>query len=293
MRIAGGRTGELREAPAGNAPMRHHRRRPAHALARLHHLRAGRCIDDEDDGVGAGILEPRQLRDHVDVVVLEFLDAGDLDRRIGLAGRHQALLVRLAPGIVDEHEPGLLRREFLVRVGEEPHVDQGIHRRDAKGVVGSGAVARDAGARGPHAHVDALLLVEQRHHGQRHRRVDAAEDRHHVGRDEFARGDQALGRVRLVVALHQFEHAAAKEPAFGVDLVDRERQAARDRFTGLRRGARERRHMADLDRVGGMRRRRREYRQRRADRERPGQPGALPLPASAHCFLLSPGGLNS
>ena len=34
-----------------------------------------------------------------------------------------------------------------------------------------------------------------------------------------------LGGFELVVALHQFEHAAAKEPAFGVDLVDRERQS--------------------------------------------------------------------
>ena len=222
--------------------------------SRFHHLRAGQGIDDEDDGVGAGILEPRQLRHHVDVIVLEFLDAGDLDRWIGLAGGDKALLVALSPGIVDEHQAGFLRAELLVRIGEQPHVDQGIHRRNAEGVVGSGAVARDAGAGGPHAHVDALLLVEQRHHGQRHRRVDAAEDCRHVGGDKLARGDQTLGRVRLVIALHHFQHAAAKEPALGVDLVDREGQPARNRLAGLRRSARERRHVADLDRVGGMRR---------------------------------------
>ena len=85
VRFAGGRPGELREAAAGNAPVRDHRHLPAHALARLHHLRAGRRVDDEDDGVGARLLEPRELRHHVDVVVLELLDAGDLDRALALS----------------------------------------------------------------------------------------------------------------------------------------------------------------------------------------------------------------
>ena len=60
-------------------------------------------------------------------------------------GHALSLLPRDRVSGLPEHEPGLLRREFLVRVGEQPHVDPGIHRRNAEGVVGSGAVARDAG----------------------------------------------------------------------------------------------------------------------------------------------------
>jgi hypothetical protein len=60
----------------------------------------------------------------IDVVVLEFLDAGDLDRGIGLARRHQALLVRLAPGIVDEDHARLLGGVFLHCVIDERDIDQ-------------------------------------------------------------------------------------------------------------------------------------------------------------------------
>ena len=73
--------------------------------------------------------------------------------------------------------------------------------------------------------------------------------------DELARGDQALGRAEFVVALDELELAPAEQAALGVDLVDREHESARDGFAGLRRSARQRRHMADLDRVGGEGRR--------------------------------------
>lgn len=92
--------------------MRNHRHSPAHALARLHDLRAGRRVDHEDDAVGAGLFEACELRHHVDVVVLEFLDADDLDGGIGLGGGLQAFFVALAPGIVDQHEAGFLGAEF-------------------------------------------------------------------------------------------------------------------------------------------------------------------------------------
>ena len=134
---------------------------------------------------------------------------------------------------------------------EEFHVDQRIDRRNAERIVRIGAVARDAGAGRPHAHIDALLLVEHRHDGKRHRRIDAAEDRRDIFGRKFARRDQSLRRARLVVALHQFEHAPAKEAAFGVDLLDRKRQPAGDRLARLRRRAGQSRHLPDLDRIRG------------------------------------------
>ena len=215
----------------------------------------GGALTDQDDAVGAGVLEPRQLRHHVDVVVLEFLDAGDLDRRIGLARGLQSLFVALAPGIVDEHQAGFLGAEFLMRKFEELDVDQRIDRRNAEGIVRIGAIARDAGARRPHAHIDALFLVEHRHHRQRHRRIDAAEDRRDVFGDKFARGDQSLGRARFIVALHQFEHAPAKETALGVDLVDRQLSPRVIASPDCADAARQSRHLPDLDRIGGEGRR--------------------------------------
>jgi DNA polymerase IIIc chi subunit len=53
----------------------------------------------------------------------------------------------------------------------------------------------------------------------------------------IAHRDQASGRARFIIALNQIEHAATQQAALGVDLVDCERQTARDRFTGLRRSA--------------------------------------------------------
>ena len=90
MRIAAVGPGEFGEASARDPPVRHDRHAPTHALARFHQLRAGRRVADEDDGVGAGVLEPRELRHHVDVGVLELLDADDLERGIALVGFDQA-----------------------------------------------------------------------------------------------------------------------------------------------------------------------------------------------------------
>ncbi len=99
-------------------------------------------------------------------------------------------------------------------------------------------------------HVTDLLLVDERHDGQRDRRVDAAE---HGGDlflgDQLARGDHAFGRIGFVVALDQLELASAEQAAFGVDLVDGDGEAARDRLTRLRRRARQGRDVADLDRL--------------------------------------------
>jgi len=64
--------------------MRDHRHRPTHTLARFHHLRARWRVDHQDDAVGAGVFQARLVRHLVNVVVLELLDADDLDRRIGL-----------------------------------------------------------------------------------------------------------------------------------------------------------------------------------------------------------------
>ena len=176
MRLARGRPGQFGKAAARNAPVRHHRHFPAQALARLHHLRAGRGIADQDEDIGALFLQPCQLRHQIDVVVLEFLDAGDLDRGVGLDRFGQALLVRLAPGVVDEDEAGFLRAELLVGILQQFHVDQHVDRGDAEDVVGICAIARDAGAGGPDRHVRDLLLVEERHHRERDGAVDPAEN---------------------------------------------------------------------------------------------------------------------
>ena len=66
---------------------------------------------------------------------------------------------------------------------------------------------------------------------------------------QFARGDLALRRVGLVVATHEFELAAAQHAAFRVDFIDRDRQAARDRFAGFCRLTRQGRDETDLDDV--------------------------------------------
>src|ERR1043166_3782874 len=99
---------QLVEAAAGDAPVRDHRHFPADALQRLHHLCARRRVGHQEYGVGAVGLEPGQLRRHVDIVVVELLDA-----RVGDAGLGDVLgkplLVRLAPGIVDQHGSRLLR----------------------------------------------------------------------------------------------------------------------------------------------------------------------------------------
>jgi hypothetical protein len=61
-------------------------------------------------------------------------------------------------------------------------------------------------------------------------------------------GDHALRRRRLVVAPHQLE-LPAEHAALGVQLVDRDLQAAGDGLAGARRLARKRGDQADLDGV--------------------------------------------
>src|ERR1700691_5156237 len=56
-RFACGRPRKFRKTAAGNAPVRDHRHGPAQALARLHHLCAGRGVADQNDCIGAGILK--------------------------------------------------------------------------------------------------------------------------------------------------------------------------------------------------------------------------------------------
>ena len=46
-------------------------------------MRPRRRIDYEDDYIGSGVLEARELRNHVDVVVLELFDAGNFDAALG------------------------------------------------------------------------------------------------------------------------------------------------------------------------------------------------------------------
>ena len=105
VRLARRRSGELGETSARDAPVRDHRCRPAHALAGLHHLRPRRRVHHQDDGVRPGVLQARELRHHVDVVVLELLDTGDLDGVVPGVRRHEALLVRLAHGLLISMRP--------------------------------------------------------------------------------------------------------------------------------------------------------------------------------------------
>ena len=107
---------------------------------------------------------------------------------------------------------------------------------------------------------------------------------------KLARRDQALRRARFVVALHQFEHAPAKEAALGVDFVDRQRQPAGDRLAGLGGCARQSRDLPDLDRIGGESRRSSEQRNRSAGNHRARRAPILPqqvLRSSAFSFEFS------
>jgi hypothetical protein len=129
---------------------------PSSPCARaIHQLRTGCRVADKDEGIGALFLEPRQLRGHVDVGVLELLDAGDLESGVVLVGIDQALLIGRSPRVVDQHQPRLLGAELLAGVVEQLDVDQNVDGRDAKHEIGIGAVAGDAGAGGPDGHVAA------------------------------------------------------------------------------------------------------------------------------------------
>src|SRR5262249_7973665 len=79
---------------------------------------------------------PPEMRHHVVVLRLLFFDATDLDRWIALPASDKSLLVRLAPGIVEKHQPGFLRAELLMREFQQPDVDQSVNRRHAEGIVG-------------------------------------------------------------------------------------------------------------------------------------------------------------
>ncbi len=251
LRVARGGTREFGEASARNAPVGNDRNLPAHAVARLHDLRAGGGVADENEHVSAGLLQSRELRDEIDVVVLEFLDAGDLDALVLFGGGLQALFVGFAPGIVDEDEAGFLGAELL-GVLEKTHVDERVDGGDAEHIIRIRAVMGDRGAGSPDADERHFFLVRDGHDRERHRRVETAEESRDLFlEDQFARSDQALGRVGFVVALDELELAAAEQAALGVDLVDCDLQAAGHGFARLRRRARERRDLADLDRIGG------------------------------------------
>src|SRR5665647_3009577 len=142
------RTGEFGEAPAGRAPMRDHRHVPTHAIQRLHHLRRRRDIGDHKERVGAGILQPGQLRHQVDVAGLELLNAG-VRHFLGFQRALQAGFVGLAPRVVDQDHARLLGAVFLGGVIHQRDIDQRIDGGDAEHVVLSGAVAGNRGAGGP------------------------------------------------------------------------------------------------------------------------------------------------
>ena len=226
--LFGGRAGEFGEAATGGAPVRDHRHLPAHALQRLDHLRRGADVADHEQGVGASGLQARELRDHVHVVGFELFHAGG-HHALGRHGGLQALFVALAPGVVHQDQAGFGGLEGLLCVGQHAHVHDLVHRRHAERVVGLSPVLGDAGAGGPRAHERHLFLVDQRHDGHGHGRVETTEHHRHLfAVDQFARGDHALGRVGLVVAAHQLQLAAAEQAALGVDLVDGDLHAARD-----------------------------------------------------------------
>ncbi len=146
------------------------------------------------------------------------------------------LLVRLAPGIVDQDHPGLFVAVFLDRVVDQRLVDQHVDRRDAEHIVLCRAIAGDRRARRPHAHERYLALVRERHDRDRDRRVEAAEQAGDLlALHELAGRDCAFGRITLVIA-HQQLDLLAEHAALGVDLVDCDREAAHDRlarFGGL------------------------------------------------------------
>src|SRR6185503_11562964 len=216
-------------------------------------------VADEEQDVRAGGLEPRELRYHVDVVALELLDARGLHLLLGQRGG-QALLVRFAPGIVDQDHPRLPGVVQLLRVLQHRLVDQLVDRGDAEHVVVLRTVLRDRRAGGPRIHERQLVLVRDRHDGERDRRIEAADQHRDLLLEiELARGDHALGGDRLVVAAQQLELVGLvtdPQAALRVDLVDRDLQAARDGLARARRLARKRGDQADLDgllRPGGRR----------------------------------------
>ncbi len=107
MHLLGAAAGEFGETTARRAPVRNNRHVPAHAIERFHHLRRWCDISDEEQCIGAGILQAGELRHHVDVGGLEFLDAGvgnllGIQRAFSpfsLDSPHE-LLMRIMPGFL-------------------------------------------------------------------------------------------------------------------------------------------------------------------------------------------------
>ena len=149
------------------------------------------------------------------------------------------------------------------------------------------------GRRRPHPHERHLGLVGERDDGERHRRVDAAEEgRDLLLEDELAGRDDALRRARLVVAADELDHASAEDAAGRIDLVHRDGEAAGDRLAGLRRRPRQGGHEAELDGVGRLRcLDREEGGGGRGDGEAPAEPRRVTMiPISHDFFSLSSAG---
>ena len=107
MHFGRARPGKFGEATARGSPMRNDRNIPSHAIERLHHLRGRRNVGDEEQGIRAGLLKPRQLRHDINVVGLELFD-GCKRYVLGFKRRlspfsldsPQELLIRIIPGFL-------------------------------------------------------------------------------------------------------------------------------------------------------------------------------------------------
>ena len=244
------RSRQFGEATTGRAPVRDHRHLPAHAVERLDHLGRGADVTHQIQGIGTGGLQAAQLRYHVHVAGLELLDAGGLQALLGERG-DDALFIRFAPRVVDQNQAGLAAVEGLLRVVEHGLVHQLIDCRDAEGIVGIGAILGHSGAGRPGTDEGHFLLVDDGHDGHRDRRIEATEEhRHLVLEDQFTSGHHPLGRIALVIAAHQFQLAPTEQAALGIDLVDGDAHAARERLAGLGRLAGQRGDQTDLDGLG-------------------------------------------
>lgn len=211
-------------------------------------MRGGADIADEKQRIGAGRLQPRQLRNDVDIVVLEFFNAGRFDVRC-LERSFESMLVGFAPRIVHQNQAGLLGAVLLDRVLQDGLVDILVHRRNAEDVVVGGAVVGDVGAGGPWIDEGHLGIVDERHDGHGHRRIEPADQGCDLFTlDQFARGQQSLRRIAFVVAADEFERAT-EHAALGIDFFDGDGCATSQRFTGASRLSGQCSDKSDLDRV--------------------------------------------
>ena len=92
--------------------MRHDRHIPVHAIERFDHLSRRRDVGDQEQHVGTGLLQTRELWNDVNIVGLEFFDAsiGDILCR---KRRLQPLLVQFAQGLLISINPGFLVEYFF------------------------------------------------------------------------------------------------------------------------------------------------------------------------------------